>query len=81
LTGSRALAMDSKMSVRITRPCRALPSGEPQNPRTGGDPDTAARYPLPDYARQGARPSCEALECQTTQVLSLVLPKIRSGSN
>ena len=50
-TGSRALAMDSKMSARITRPCRALPSGEPQNPRTGADPDTAACYPLPDYAR------------------------------
>src|SRR5580692_3323687 len=53
LTDSRALAMDSKMSVRITRPCRVLPSGEPQNPRTGDDPDTAACYPLPDYAQHG----------------------------
>ena len=53
LTGSRALAMDSKMSVRITRPCRVLPFGEPQNPRTGGDPDTAACYPLPDYVLHG----------------------------
>src|ERR1700730_2366005 len=53
LTGSRALAMDSKMSVRITRPCLVLPYGKPQNPRTGGDPDTAACYPLPDYAQHG----------------------------
>src|SRR5580700_1879149 len=42
--------------------CRALPSGAPQTPRTGGDPDTAACCPLLDYARRGTPPIWSTLQ-------------------
>jgi hypothetical protein len=42
-----------RSQVSITRSCLVLLSGTPRTARTGGDLDTAACCPLPDYARHG----------------------------